>query len=95
MIGPGSDKKDISRKTADRTNAPCIWGSSVVVSLLVPIFGPTVVSWPFPVSAVPSWLVPGSGLVPGSWLVPGSGPSVLVRVVGNVGVESTSLWIRK
>ena len=83
MIGPGSDKKDISRKTADRTNAPCIWGSSVVVSLLVPIFGPTVVSWPFPVSAVPSWLVPGSG------------PSVLVRVVGNVGVESTSLWIRK
>ena len=83
MIRPGSDKKDISRKTADRTNAPCILGSSVVVSLLVPIFGPTVVSWPFPVSAVPSWLVPGSG------------PSVLVRVVGNVGVESTSLWIRK
>ena len=83
MIGPGSDKKDISRKTADRTNAPCILGSSVVVSLLVPIFGPTVVSWPFPVSAVPSWLVPGSG------------PSVLVRVVGNVGAESTSLWIRK
>ena len=83
MIGPGPDKKDISRKTADRTNAPCILGSSVVVSLLVPIFGPTVVSWPFPVSAVPSWLVPGSG------------PSVLVRVVGNVGVESTSLWIRK
>ena len=89
MIGSGSDKKDISRKTADRTNATCILGSSVVVSLLVPIFGPTVVSWPFPVSAVPSWLVPGSELVPGS------GPSVLVRVVGNVGVESTSLWIRK
>ena len=75
--------KDNSRKTADTTNAPCILGSSVVVSWLVPIFGPTVVSWPFPVSAVPSWLVPGSG------------PSVLVRVVGNVGVESTSLWIRK
>ena len=83
MIGPGSDKKDNNRKTADRTIAPCILGSSVVVSLLVPIFGPTVVSWPFPVSAVPSWLVPGSG------------PSVLVRVVGYVGVESTSLWIRK
>ena len=86
MIGPGSDKKDISRKTADRTNAPCILGSSVVVSLLVPIFGPRVVSWPFPVSAVPSWLVPGS------WLVTGSRSSVLARVVR---VESTSLWIRK